>query len=90
MSTGSTTGTFRVAEKIDGTWVTHQWIKKAVLLYFRTHDNRVIDGGEHAYFDKVPMRFAGYTDAAVPAGRLSRRAAGRGAHRQPSSAATSS
>ena len=33
-----------MAEKIDGAWVTHQWIKKAVLLYFRTHDNRVIDG----------------------------------------------
>ena len=60
---GLNQGTFRVAEKIDGTWVTHQWFKKAVLLYFRTHDNRVIDGGETRYFDKVPMRFTGYTDA---------------------------
>jgi 2,3,4,5-tetrahydropyridine-2,6-dicarboxylate N-succinyltransferase len=56
-------GHLRVAEKIDGTWVTHQWLKKAVLLYFRAHDNRVIDGGETTYFDKVPMRFAGYSDA---------------------------
>ena len=55
-------GRLRVAEKIDGTWVTHQWLKKAVLLFFRAHDNRVIDGGETRYFDKVPMRFAGYTD----------------------------
>lgn len=60
---GLNSGTFRVAEKIDGTWVTHQWLKKAVLLFFRVHDNRVIDGGETTYFDKVPMRFAGYTDA---------------------------
>ncbi|HKH74140.1 MAG TPA: 2,3,4,5-tetrahydropyridine-2,6-dicarboxylate N-succinyltransferase [Vicinamibacterales bacterium] len=60
---GLNTGTFRVAEKIDGTWVTHQWLKKAVLLFFRVHDNRVIDGGETRYFDKVPMRFTGYTDA---------------------------
>jgi 2,3,4,5-tetrahydropyridine-2-carboxylate N-succinyltransferase len=60
---GLTQGRLRVAEKIDGTWVTHQWLKKAVLLYFRAHDNRVIDGGETRYFDKVPMRFAGYTDA---------------------------
>jgi 2,3,4,5-tetrahydropyridine-2-carboxylate N-succinyltransferase len=30
-----------VAEKRDGAWVTHQWIKKAVLLYFRTHDNEL-------------------------------------------------
>ena len=33
-------GTLRVAEKIDGQWVTHQWIKKAVLLSFRLEDNR--------------------------------------------------
>ena len=56
-------GLLRVAEKIDGSWVTHQWLKKAVLLYFRAHDNRVIDGGATKYFDKVPMRFAGYSDA---------------------------
>ena len=60
---GLNQGTFRVAEKVDGTWVTHQWLKKAVLLFFRAHDNRVIDGGETRYFDKVPMRFTGYTDA---------------------------
>ncbi|MBI2188660.1 MAG: 2,3,4,5-tetrahydropyridine-2,6-dicarboxylate N-succinyltransferase [Acidobacteria bacterium] len=57
-------GRLRVAEKIDGDWVTHQWIKKAVLLYFRTHENRVMTaGGSHAWFDKVPLRFDGYTEA---------------------------
>ena len=60
---GLNDGRLRVAEKIDGAWVTHQWLKKAVLLYFRAHDNRVIDGGATKYFDKVPMRFAGYADA---------------------------
>ena len=60
---GLTQGRFRVAEKIDGAWVTHQWLKKAVLLYFRAHDNRVIAEGETRYFDKVPQRFTGYTDA---------------------------
>ena len=60
---GLNAGRLRVAEKIDGVWATHQWLKKAVLLYFRTHDNQVIDGGETTYFDKVRMRFAGYTDA---------------------------
>jgi len=59
---GLTEGRLRVAEKIDGAWVTHQWLKKAVLLYFRAHDNRVIDGGETRYFDKVPLRFAGYSE----------------------------
>jgi len=60
---GLNAGRLRVAEKIDGTWVTHQWLKKAVLLYFRAHDNRVIEGGPATYFDKVPMRFTGYSDA---------------------------
>jgi len=60
---GLNQGRLRVAEKIDGQWVTHQWLKKAVLLYFRCHNNRVIDGGLTKYFDKVPLRFDGYTDA---------------------------
>jgi len=54
-------GQLRVAEKIRGEWVTHQWIKKAVLLSFRLQDNFVISGGHARYFDKVPSKFAGYT-----------------------------
>jgi 2,3,4,5-tetrahydropyridine-2-carboxylate N-succinyltransferase len=58
-------GQLRVAEKQGGAWVTHQWLKKAVLLYFRTHDNQVMPAsGGNAWFDKVPLRFDGYTDAA--------------------------
>ena len=39
-------GALRVAEKIDGQWVTHQWLKKAVLLSFRINDNQVIEGAD--------------------------------------------
>jgi 2,3,4,5-tetrahydropyridine-2,6-dicarboxylate N-succinyltransferase len=53
-------GKLRVAEKIDGQWVTHQWIKKAVLLSFRLEDNVLMDGGPIRYFDKVPTKFAQY------------------------------
>lgn len=53
-------GDLRVAEKVDGEWITHQWIKKAVLLSFRLHDNALIDGGALRYFDKVPSKFASY------------------------------
>ena len=53
-------GRLRVAEKIDGEWITHQWIKKAVLLSFRLEDNQVLDGGPLRYFDKVPTKFASY------------------------------
>jgi 2,3,4,5-tetrahydropyridine-2-carboxylate N-succinyltransferase len=51
------TGKARVAEKINNEWIIHQWLKKAVLLYFRTHDNVVIQGGAAQYFDKVPLKF---------------------------------
>ena len=57
---GLNAGTLRVAERLDGTWHTHQWIKKAVLLYFRTHDNIVMRGATGPAFDKVPTRFDGY------------------------------
>tara|TARA_Y100001963_G_scaffold131954_1_gene189970 strand:+ start:682 stop:1506 length:825 start_codon:yes stop_codon:yes gene_type:complete len=56
-------GTARVAEKIAGEWVVHQWLKKAVLLSFRINDNQVMDGAENRFFDKVAMKYANYSDA---------------------------
>ncbi|HEX7558579.1 MAG TPA: 2,3,4,5-tetrahydropyridine-2,6-dicarboxylate N-succinyltransferase, partial [Usitatibacter sp.] len=44
-------GKLRVAEKLDGEWITHQWIKKAVLLSFRLRDNEIVDGGHTTYYD---------------------------------------
>ncbi len=54
------TGQVRVAEKQGDGWVVHEWLKKAVLLSFRIHDNQVIDGGYTRFYDKVPTRHAGY------------------------------
>jgi 2,3,4,5-tetrahydropyridine-2-carboxylate N-succinyltransferase len=54
-------GQRRVAEKVDGQWVVNQWLKKAVLLSFRINDNRVMDGGETRYFDKVEPKFGAYS-----------------------------
>ncbi len=54
-------GAIRVAEKIDGEWVTHQWIKKAVLLSFRLKDNDIMQGGYTHYYDKVESKFANYS-----------------------------
>jgi 2,3,4,5-tetrahydropyridine-2-carboxylate N-succinyltransferase len=57
-------GAVRVAEADGaGGWRVHQWLKKAVLLYFRISGNRVMDGGPMAAFDKVPLRFASSTAA---------------------------
>ncbi|HEY7744384.1 MAG TPA: 2,3,4,5-tetrahydropyridine-2,6-dicarboxylate N-succinyltransferase, partial [Burkholderiales bacterium] len=61
-------GRLRVAEKIRGEWVTHQWIKKAVLLSFRLQDNVVLRDGHARYFDKVPSKFARYTAQAFGRG----------------------
>ncbi|HKX37801.1 MAG TPA: 2,3,4,5-tetrahydropyridine-2,6-dicarboxylate N-succinyltransferase [Burkholderiales bacterium] len=57
-------GRLRVAEKRGGEWVTHQWLKKAVLLSFRLEDNRVMDGGATRYYDKVASKFDGFDFAA--------------------------
>ncbi|MCP1374326.1 2,3,4,5-tetrahydropyridine-2,6-dicarboxylate N-succinyltransferase [Dyella lutea] len=59
-------GELRVAEPDgQGGWTVHQWVKKAVLLYFRINDNRVVDGGPAGAFDKVPLRFAHGDDASL-------------------------
>jgi 2,3,4,5-tetrahydropyridine-2-carboxylate N-succinyltransferase len=57
---GLDAGTLRVAEKSGGEWITHQWLKKAVLLSFRLQDNRVMEGGATRYFDKVPSKFSSF------------------------------
>jgi 2,3,4,5-tetrahydropyridine-2,6-dicarboxylate N-succinyltransferase len=56
-------GHARVAEKRDGEWIVHQWLKKAVLLSFRLHDMTTIDGapGGASWWDKVPSKLAGMT-----------------------------
>lgn len=60
---GLDNGSLRVAEKINGEWQVNQWLKKAVLLSFRLNDNVPVDGGEGLqYFDKVPTKFAGWTE----------------------------
>src|ERR1700675_1099093 len=61
-------GKLRVAEKSGGEWVTHQWLKKAVLLSFRIEDNEVVRDGYTNYFDRVPAKFADYGSADFRAG----------------------
>jgi len=53
-------GRLRVAEKVSGTWHTHQWIKKAVLLSFRLQDNQLVRAGSLQFYDKVPSKFHRY------------------------------
>ena len=67
---GLDSGRLRVAEKADGQWITHQWLKKAVLLSFRLEDNRVIEGGATRYYDKVPSKFGPAYDFAAAGFRV--------------------
>jgi len=61
-------GRLRVAEKRGAEWITHQWIKKAVLLSFRLRDNEIMQGGFTHYFDKVDSKFARYSQEDFAAG----------------------
>ena len=56
-------GELRVASKESGSWQTHQWLKKAVLLSFRLNDSELIAGGPDgsSWWDKVPSKFDGWT-----------------------------
>jgi 2,3,4,5-tetrahydropyridine-2-carboxylate N-succinyltransferase len=60
-------GSARVAEQKDGIWVVNEWLKKAVLLYFRTRDNAVMDAGFTRFFDKLPLKYASSTEAELRA-----------------------
>ena len=67
---GLDSGKYRVASKETGSWVVHQWLKKAVLLSFRLYDMAPIPGGPtdpvrgpSPWFDKVPSKFSGWDEA---------------------------
>ena len=61
-------GRLRVAEKVDGRWTTHQWLKKAVLLSFRLSDSVPIGlaapNAPFRFYDKIPTKFARFDDKA--------------------------
>ena len=58
-------GRLRVAEKFQGAWHVHQWLKKAVLLSFRLSDMAAVPGGPGgaSWWDKVDSKFLGWTEA---------------------------
>ena len=61
---GLESGELRVASPdANGGWAVNEWLKKAVLLYFRVNDMAVIDASPAPFWDKVPARFEGYAEA---------------------------
>ncbi len=49
-------GKLRVAEPLEGKWVVHEWIKKAVVLYFPIQEMKTIEVGIFEYHDKMPLK----------------------------------
>lgn len=50
-------GQLRVAtQRAQGSWVTHAWVKQAVLLYFGVQKMEKIEVGPFEFFDKVPLK----------------------------------
>ena len=60
---GLDSGRLRVAEPRDSGWHVNEWLKKAVLLYFRLRANTLVDGGMTRFWDKVPLKHARYEAA---------------------------
>ncbi len=61
-------GRLRIATREGvGQWTVHQWIKKAVLLSFRLRDNTLMQAGDLTFFDKVPTKFGGMSEAELQA-----------------------
>jgi len=63
-------GKIRVCEKIEEKWITHQWIKMAILLYFSIRPMEKIECGPFSFFDKIPNKQWGPLDQVrvVPTG----------------------
>ncbi|MGH2790723.1 MAG: 2,3,4,5-tetrahydropyridine-2,6-dicarboxylate N-succinyltransferase [Actinomycetota bacterium] len=61
-------GELRVAQKVDGKWIVNQWVKKAILLYFRHAAMATIELGPFEYHDKIPLKsnFAALKVRVVP------------------------
>ncbi len=53
---GLDSGKLRVAQKTAEGWTTNEWIKKAILLYFRIQQMTVMEAGDLSFFDKIPVK----------------------------------
>ena len=62
-------GEIRVSEKVNGVWTANQWVKKAILLSFKTNNNSIFSsgtsnsrGGQYTWFDKVNLKTSGWVE----------------------------
>ncbi|MCW5197265.1 2,3,4,5-tetrahydropyridine-2,6-dicarboxylate N-succinyltransferase [Buchnera aphidicola] len=55
-------GLLTVSEKISGQWITHQWLKKAILLYFCIQKNQINQETKNTFYDKINLKYENITD----------------------------
>lgn len=55
-------GELRIAEKVNGKWLVNDYLKKAILLYFRFNQSRIMNGDCCQFFDKVPLKTNGWNE----------------------------
>lgn len=55
-------GKLRISEKINGCWITHQWLKKAILLSFIIKKNTFFLDNNTCFYDKVKLKYSNYTE----------------------------
>ncbi|CUT17576.1 MULTISPECIES: 2,3,4,5-tetrahydropyridine-2,6-dicarboxylate N-succinyltransferase [Candidatus Ichthyocystis] len=55
-------GSLRLAEYDGCSWITHDWIKKAISLSFRVQTMRMLESGIFRYFDKCGVKFSGFNE----------------------------
>lgn len=60
---GIESGDIRVAEKVDDSWRTNDWVKKALILVFKHFPTVTFEDGISSYFDRVPPRFQNFSEA---------------------------
>lgn len=73
-------GELRVAEKVAGEWVVNEWVRQAILLYFRLRGMQTWEVGPFEFYDKIPLKhdLAGQGVRVVPPGTVR-----YGAHCEP-------
>lgn len=54
-------GILQVSEKISGKWITHEWLKKAILLYFCIQENKMTKNMDNTFYDKISLKYKNYT-----------------------------
>jgi len=56
-------GELRIATKVGDSWLVNDYLKKAILLYFRYSKSQIMRGGECNFFDKIPLKTSGWSES---------------------------